>query len=104
MPLKKTEEALSKRAGFTPSDRHADPMSEPIRAPISSTTGRRKTLFRFKKEDTNPIRTERDKKEDYSDRRIISACAVDMIKLWENTDVQRWLEQEEITLLDRPGL
>jgi guanine nucleotide-binding protein alpha-1 subunit len=104
LPLKQTEEALSKRIGFTP-DHAADPWSEPIRAPLASTTGRRKTLFRFKKEESsNPIRTERDKKEEYSNRRIISACAEDMVKLWENADVQRWLQQEQVNLLDKPGL
>ncbi|KAJ3774645.1 guanine nucleotide binding protein, alpha subunit [Lentinula raphanica] len=41
--------------------------------------------------------------EDIQNRRIINACADDIMTLWRNPDVQEKLRQEEISLKDQPG-
>ncbi|KAJ3985773.1 guanine nucleotide binding protein, alpha subunit [Lentinula detonsa] len=41
--------------------------------------------------------------EDMQNRRIINACADDIVTLWRNPDVQEKLRQEEIYLKDQPG-
>ena len=108
MPLKGTEELLARRIGVSPTSHSTDPMgtlTETVPAPVSTVIGRRKTLFRWRRDnDHDPMATEKERREDYSNRRIISACAEDMVALWENANVQRWLRKEGITLHDKPGL
>lgn len=42
--------------------------------------------------------------EDLANRRIISACAEDIVALWDNAEVQELLKEGGVFLQDQPGL
>jgi hypothetical protein len=105
-PLRQVEESLSNRiAGSRPVEEssEADRYNPAKASEVSVRSGSGWTAFlRFRRGSTSIDRN--DKTEEVQTRRILSACAADIITLWAEPEVQRGLKDREITLQEQSGL
>ncbi|KAJ7637070.1 guanine nucleotide binding protein, alpha subunit [Roridomyces roridus] len=110
-PLRQVEESLSNRiAGSRPIEEYTDSSEadryHPAKASeISLRSGAGWTAFlRFRHGGSTSFdRTEKADSEDLQNRRILSACAGDIMTLWAAPEVQRGLKDREITLEEQSG-
>ncbi|KAJ7598716.1 guanine nucleotide binding protein, alpha subunit [Mycena floridula] len=94
-PLQQVQESLRKR--ISGSDMDPDQSSE-----LSVHSGGRwKQLFKSARRQA--AETKRDRIEEASNRRIISACSEDMVSLWMNENLQELLRQKRVDLHSQPG-
>ncbi|KAJ7143332.1 guanine nucleotide binding protein, alpha subunit [Mycena crocata] len=104
-PLRQVEESLSNRiAGSRPPEEpsEADRYHPAKASEISLRSGSGWTAFlRFRRGSTSPDRY--DKSEEMQARRILSACAADIMTLWAAPEVQQGLKDREITLQEQSG-
>ncbi|KAJ7749334.1 guanine nucleotide binding protein, alpha subunit [Mycena maculata] len=104
-PLRQVEESLSNRiAGSRPTEEYseADRYHPAKASEISLRSGTGWTAFlRFRRGSTSVDRNE--KSEEIQTRRILSACAADIITLWSAPEVQQGLKDREITLEEQSG-
>ncbi|KAJ7660034.1 guanine nucleotide binding protein, alpha subunit [Mycena rosella] len=105
-PLRQVEESLSNRiAGSRPPEdiSEADRYNPAKASEISLRSGSGWTAFlRFRRGSTSTDRN--DKAEETQTRRILSACAADIMTLWAAPEVQQGLRDREITLQEQSGL
>ncbi|KAJ6590515.1 guanine nucleotide binding protein, alpha subunit [Mycena vulgaris] len=104
-PLRQVEESLSNRiAGSRPPDEcsEADRYNPAKASEISLRSGSGWTAFlRFRRGSTASDRNE--KAEELQTRRILSACAADIVTLWAAPEVQQGLRDRDITLQEQSG-
>ncbi|KAJ7669001.1 guanine nucleotide binding protein, alpha subunit [Mycena rosella] len=104
-PLRQVEESLSNRiAGSRPPEdiSEADRYDPAKASEISLRSGSGWTAFlRFRRGSTSTDRN--DKAEEMQTRRILSACAADIMTLWAAPEVQQGLRDREITLQEQSG-
>ncbi|KAJ7770590.1 guanine nucleotide binding protein, alpha subunit [Mycena metata] len=105
-PLRQVEETLSNRiAGSRPPEEasEADRYHPSKASEISLRSGSGWTAFlRFRRSSTSPS-DRNEKAEELQTRRILSACAGDIMTLWAAPEVQQGLRDREITLQEQSG-
>lgn len=106
-PLRQVEETLSNRiAGSRPPEEssEADRYHPAKASEISVRSGSGWTAFlRFRRGSTS--REDRNEKaEEMQTRRILSACAADIMTLWSAPEVQQGLKDRDIVLQEQSGL
>lgn len=106
-PLRQVEESLSNRIAGSrpPEDETEAERYHPAKASeISVRSGSGWTAFlRFRRGSTSTI-DRSEKSEEIQTRRILSACAADIMTLWAAPEVQQGLKDREITLQEQSGL
>ncbi|KAJ7437366.1 guanine nucleotide binding protein, alpha subunit [Mycena galericulata] len=105
-PLRQVEESLSNRiAGSRPIEEtsEADRYNPAKASEISLRSGSGWTAFlRFRRGSTSTV-DRNEKSEEMQTRRILSACAADIVSLWADPEVQQGLQDREITLQEQSG-
>lgn len=102
-PLRQVEESLSNRiAGSRPPDEASE--YNPAKASeISLRSGSGWTAFlRFRRGSSS--NDQYDKLGEMQNRRILAACASDIMAMWSSREVQQGLNDREITLQEQSGL
>lgn len=117
-PLKEVEDSLTKRisglslpflSGISDVDGKEHPRYHPEKASevlICSGMGW-KGFMKLRKQTTSASgaeRASRDRVEDDGNRRILEACAEDIMRLWTEEEVHNVLEEKGIRLRHQPGL
>lgn len=107
-PLRQVEETLSNRiAGSRPPEEssEADRYHPAKASEISLRSGSGWTAFlRFRRGSTSTGPDRNEKAEELQTRRILSACARDIMTLWAAPEVQQGLREREIVLQEQSGL
>ncbi|KAJ7800319.1 guanine nucleotide binding protein, alpha subunit [Mycena olivaceomarginata] len=106
-PLRQVEETLSNRiAGSRPPEdsSEADRYHPAKASEISLRSGSGWTAFlRFRRGSTSAGPDRNEKAEELQTRRILSACAQDIMTLWAAPEVQQGLREREIVLQEQSG-
>ncbi|KAJ7336398.1 guanine nucleotide binding protein, alpha subunit [Mycena albidolilacea] len=106
-PLRQVEETLSNRIAGSrpPEDSSEEDRYHPAKASeISLRSGSGWTAFlRFRRGSTSAGPDRNEKAEELQTRRILSACARDIMTLWSAPEVQQGLREREIVLQEQSG-
>ncbi|KAF7374420.1 hypothetical protein MSAN_00326100 [Mycena sanguinolenta] len=104
-PLRQVEETLSNRIAGSrpPDDSHERDRYHPAKAPeISLRSGSGWTFLPFRR-GSSSIPDRKEQAEELQTRRILSACARDIMNLWAAPEVQQGLKDREIVLQEQSG-